>query len=118
MHVNWQLKINTELRHLMKNLIYILLLTMISAAVFAKTADINSNDGYPYNVLINKSDSVSLIYNEQENNIHCKTKVHYENINFISSEVIVKKETFNRNPLKHCLPRQQAKNILSQLYKL
>ncbi|MGS2721595.1 hypothetical protein [Paraglaciecola aestuariivivens] len=91
-------------------------LSTISVAQ-AKLNKIYSNQNYPYKQLIHRSESVKLIYSENQASITCKVAVqHKENLHQ-TAPLEVSKQKFSAAPLASCLPRQQAKALLASTFK-
>ncbi len=73
--------------------------------------------GYPYKLLINRTDTVKIIYSENNENINCKVIVSWNAQEVQTSSTKITKEKFNDKPLASCLPRKKAKEILSRTFE-
>lgn len=75
-----------------------------------------SNAGYPYDLLLIRTDSVEIIFIEKENGIQCRTKITNDEKQQLTSTVFVSKTKFNEEPLVSCLPRGHAKKALKRTF--
>ncbi len=73
--------------------------------------------GYPYKLLITRTDSIKIIYSEDEKGIKCKVKVLWQAQAVQSQLQQVSKKKFSEKPLASCLPRQRAKAILAMTFQ-
>jgi len=98
------------------------LFTIISILVLPTThvkAELNklySNKGYPYNLLISRTDSVKIFYSVKEEDIHCRVEINWDNNKVVSDEVQIENKAFDDMPLASCLTRKQAKTILASTF--
>lgn len=75
-----------------------------------------SQAGYPYKKLIHKAKSVKILFTEKNENVTCRVNVTLESQEKTTERVHVLKKQFEKGPLISCLPRSQAKQILSLAY--
>jgi hypothetical protein len=75
-----------------------------------------SSEGYPYKLLINRTDSVKILFTESKEGIACRVEVAKSMKYQITELVNVTKEQFEQKPLASCLPRVQAKSILASTF--
>lgn len=84
---------------------------------YAAEEKLTSAMGYPYKLLIARSDSVKIIYSEDIDNINCKVKVGWKEQEEQSQYKQVSKKKFIEKPLASCLSRQKAKAILAMTFQ-
>jgi hypothetical protein len=72
--------------------------------------------GYPYKLLINRTDIIKIIYSESDDNISCKVIISWNEQELQTSLTHITKEQFNKKPLASCLPRKEAKVILARTF--
>lgn len=72
--------------------------------------------GYPYKLLINRTDTVKIIYSESNENINCKVIISWNEQEMQTSSTQTTKEKFNDKPLASCLARKDAKLILARTF--
>jgi len=75
-----------------------------------------STMGYPYKLLINRTDTVKIIYSESNENIYCKVIISWNGQEVQTSSAQTTKEKFNDKPLANCLTRKDAKLILARTF--
>jgi len=92
------------------------ILVLPTAHVKAELSKLYSNKGYPYNLLISRTDSIKIIYSEKEESIHCRVEINWGNNKLVSNEVQTESKTFDDMPLASCLTRKQAKTILASTF--
>ncbi|XPF92939.1 hypothetical protein ACM9HF_12990 [Colwellia sp. RE-S-Sl-9] len=110
-----KLTTNTEVIMLKKT---VLILSVLSTSL---VIGIQANDeiqlyseaGYPYKNLINKAKAVKILFTEQENSIVCRVEVSGDSKNKTTEKVVVSKKQFDQAPLVSCLPRTEAKKLLT-----
>jgi hypothetical protein len=73
-------------------------------------------DNYPYENLINRTDSLKVFYIMNGGSFSCKVEAVLDNMMWVSPEKIISKEFFYNDPLSNCLSREKAKQILSQTF--
>jgi hypothetical protein len=73
--------------------------------------------GYPYKLLITRTESIKIIYSEDEHGVKCKVKVLWQAQAVQSQPQQVSKKKFSEKPLASCLPRQKAKAILAMTFQ-
>ncbi|MEW6991242.1 hypothetical protein AADZ91_11175 [Colwelliaceae bacterium 6441] len=104
----------------MKIEITTLLLTstlLMSNAIQASQEKLYTAKKYPYNLLISRTQSVKIIYTDEQENINCKVAVNWQNKTLTSVNKRVKKQDFIKEPLASCLARNNAKDILSKTFE-
>ena len=106
-----------------KTLAVAVILSITSLTSNAENAKIKTPEkltsamGYPYKLLINRSDSVKITYSENNNKINCKVVVRWHEQEMHAKPKQVSKEKFNEKPLASCLDRNKAKEILAQTFR-
>jgi hypothetical protein len=76
---------------------------------------LSSSAGYPYNLLIQRSDEVLLSYQGDEL-VQCRVEVKWNKQSWQGIVVQVQAEKFLPDPLKSCLPRHMAKDMLAATF--
>lgn len=95
---------------------------MISSTVNAEKSKVTPYEqltsamGYPYKLLINRTDIIKIIYSESDDNISCKVIISWNEQELQTSLTHITKEQFNKKPLANCLPRKEAKVILARTF--
>jgi hypothetical protein len=97
--------------------IALLVTSLSTVTVQAAEEKLNSAMGYPYKLLINRTNEVKIIYSERAKNINCKVVVNWGGQELKSQSIIVSKENFNEKPLASCLPRSKAKSMLKATFQ-
>lgn len=107
----------------MKKLIAYTLLTVVTMASSIVSAEITSNiekrlveKGYPYGLLVERVDSVKILFSENQQGISCSVELENKGSMHKSDTVFVKKNRFQLKPLSSCLNRDQAKNWLAKTF--
>jgi len=72
-----------------------------------------SSAGYPYENLIRKAKAINVLFIEKSDGISCRVQATWSAKQKITNRVFVSKEEFTQTPLKSCLPRKEAKKLLS-----
>lgn len=96
--------------------------TIFSAQVLSNTEtqasfeQLHSTSGYPYDMLINRSETVKIFYTVNKQGIECSVKLKRSDLNWSSQSVVVDKEKFELEPLVSCLSRKLAKQWLSETF--
>ncbi len=117
-NLRMKLTTNAEVIMLTKS---ILLLSILSASL---VMTIQANDeiqlyseaGYPYKNLINKAKAVKIFFTEKEDIVVCRVEVSRDSKNKTTEKVEVTKKQFEQAPLVSCLPRTEAKKLLTFAY--
>jgi hypothetical protein len=100
----------------MKKAILILIIIGFNNQAWAndvKQLSYENTEGYPYEQLINRVDSLKIIFSESENIITCSASMEYKNQEILSKPVKVLKNRFKVRPLKACLTTKQARSWLA-----
>lgn len=103
--------------------IVIVLASIISISANAENSKttnyekLTSAMGYPYKLLIKRSDSIKIIYSESSDNINCKVIINWNEQEVQTLSKQVTKEKFNDKPLASCLARKEAKVILARTFE-
>lgn len=101
----------------MKNLIVLAFFLFSGLAHTAPktTSKINTDEGYPYKNLINKSERVELRYTENGHNVSCRVVVQSKEIKYAGELQTASAKRFKKSPMSTCLTRDKAKEILALL---
>jgi hypothetical protein len=75
-----------------------------------------SSEGYPYQQLISRVDSVKIIFTEREEGVQCKVNVTHGQLQQETQLVRVTAKQFEEKPLASCLPRIRAKVMLASTF--
>ncbi|MCF2856148.1 hypothetical protein L1286_01565 [Pseudoalteromonas sp. SMS1] len=86
-----------------------------SAAQQVQTDRVFTNAGYPYKNLIMKAERVELIYSEEQHKTTCRVKVYKAGTLHEGAPMEVSSKAFSDAPVKSCLARHNAKQILGLL---
>ena len=100
-------------------LLLILTAVQISSASAAlqPTETLYSNKGYPYKLLIDRADSLNIIYTESKSgDVECSVKLFNKGLVWNSSTLSVNKAEFDKQPLASCLSRDNAKLWLAKTF--
>ncbi|TRY32634.1 hypothetical protein [Aliiglaciecola sp. M165] len=107
----------------MKNLIAYTLLFIAALATSIASAEITGDmekrlteKGYPYGLLVERVDSVKILFSEDQQGISCSVELENKGSLHKSDTVYVKKNRFEQKPLSSCLARSQAKTWLAQTF--
>ena len=100
-----------------------LMLILISTLAFSTNSlaklnaqdKINSVEVYPYNLLIQRTDQIKVIY-QGEQQITCRVEILKDELQWSGDTQVVKADKFKQNPLRHCLDRDHAKQILASTF--
>jgi hypothetical protein len=98
--------------------IFVISILAFSNNTLAKVNDItilSSSAGYPYNLLIQRSDQILLSYQGDEL-VQCRVEVKRNKQIWQGTLVEVKADEFSQDPLKSCLSRRLAKDILAATF--
>ncbi|MBQ4834963.1 MULTISPECIES: hypothetical protein [Pseudoalteromonas] len=86
-----------------------------SVAQQVQVERIFTNAGYPYKNLIMKAEKVELVYTDKQDKTTCRVKVYKGDTLHQGEQVEISSKAFSNNPVKSCLARKNAKQILSLL---
>lgn len=75
-----------------------------------------SDAGYPYNMLLERADSMKIIYTIKAQEVTCSVLLENGDAPQESPKVIVSKKHFNEEPLANCLLRVKAKQWLAATF--
>jgi len=101
------------------------ILVMASALTIASTnslAELNqktevyTQKGYPYEDLVNRTEAVTIFYTESLDNISCRVEVSHNGQIWRGEERSTSLKTFTQKPLRACLKRVDAKNLLANTF--
>ena len=76
---------------------------------------IDNVEGYPYNLLIQRTDQIKVIY-QGDKQITCRVEIHKGGLQWSGDTQVVKATKFKQSPLKYCLGRAHAKQILASTF--
>ncbi|GAC14119.1 hypothetical protein [Aliiglaciecola lipolytica] len=95
----------------------LLLLSLNLNATTSENVEIKySNQGYPYKLLINRADTIKILFTEDTQSVNCAVEFKRGKISEKSVYVEVDTKDFESQPLASCLPRKQAKLWLKQTF--
>lgn len=101
------------------NLMLILITTLVfstnSLAKLNLQDEVNGAQVYPYNLLVQRTDQIKVIY-QGEQQITCRVEIHKGELQWSGDYQVVKADKFKQNPLRHCLDRDHAKQILASTF--
>jgi len=81
-----------------------------------KFGNLYSGAGYPYDLLLKRSNSLKIIYTIEEQKVTCSVVLADGDKTEESSTVVVNKKRFEEEPLANCLVRQTAKKWLAATF--
>nr|WP_239032942.1 hypothetical protein [Pseudoalteromonas luteoviolacea] len=91
---------------------------MVTFSSYAEQLEVDrifTDAGYPYKNLIIKAERVELIYSEEQNTTTCRIQVYDKGQLHQSEQLEVSSYSFSKQPIKSCLGRKRARDILSLL---
>lgn len=100
-------------------------LSLISIVLFTSTnslADVNQNEkmytqeGYPFEGLVNRSEEVAIFYTKQAETISCYVEVSQNGQIWKGEEKSTNLKTFTQKPLRSCMERDAAKKLLANTF--
>ena len=95
----------------------ILLFTSTSSlAELNQVAKVYTQKGYPYEALVNRSEEVTIFYTESVDNISCRVEVSQNGQIWRGEERSASLKEFSQKPLRACLDRVDAKNLLANTF--
>jgi len=96
--------------------LFILLTILSTLPAQANTNKLFTEQGYPYNLLIKRTDEIKIIYSEKENMVNCRIELNWQGQKITTQNISVEQIKFNTKPFAACLPREQAKVILAKTF--
>ena len=105
----------------MKNAYHVLLtLLFISfSGISAQQAGddmLYTNQGYPYESLVKRSESIKIFYTKNKESTRCRVEVDVKGKIWRSSQQSISNKAFNATPLAACLARSDAKQLLAKTF--
>ena len=100
---------------LMLILLTSLLISTNSLAKLNVQDEVNSVEVYPYNLLVQRTDQIKVIY-QGEQQITCRVEILKGELQWSGDTQVVKVDKFKQNPLRYCLDRDHAKQILASTF--
>ncbi|GAB2683786.1 hypothetical protein Q4574_08215 [Aliiglaciecola sp. 3_MG-2023] len=76
-----------------------------------------SYQGYPYKILIDRSDSIKILFTEKKATINCAVEFNHGESVRKTAYLEVEKADFDNEPLASCLPRHTAKAWLKDTFE-
>jgi len=95
---------------------FYLIILLSTNPVTANTNKLFTEQGYPYDLLIKRTDEVKIIYSENEKEVNCRVELNWQDQKITTQPIKIEKIKFNAKPFATCLPRQQAKTILAKTF--
>lgn len=101
------------------------ILTLASAMLFTSTsslAELNQTEkvytqnGYPYEGLVDRSEEVTILYTEKADTVSCRVKVSQKGQIWEGKERNTSLKKFTQKPLRACLDRVEAKKLLANTF--
>lgn len=110
--------INNEVTMLTKYLVTLAITSIFIVMTIQANDEIQlySEADYPYKNLINKAKAVKILFTEREESVICRVSVSGDTQNKTTEKVIISKKQFEQAPLVNCLPRAEAKKLLTFAY--
>lgn len=75
-----------------------------------------TQQGYPYAGLVKRSEVVKVFYQEVGTNVNCRVEVSQDGETWRGEAQTTSAKKFNLTPLKTCLNRQAAKQLLAKTF--
>lgn len=94
----------------------VLLIPFHSEGGILKQQEIFSKQGYPYNILLRKTNSIKIHYVESAQNINCYVNLEFDGKKEKTAVLSISKKAFLTASLKNCLRRNKAKEILKATF--
>ena len=101
----------------------ILLLTSIilftstnSLAELNQTEKVYTQEGYPYEGLVDRSEQVRIFYTKGVDNVSCRVEVSQNGQIWLGEEQITNLKKFTQKPLGACMDRVDAKKLLANTF--
>jgi hypothetical protein len=107
---------NTSTLSIVSLLALTVLFSSNSLAKLKPIEQINSQEGYPYAGLIQRSELVNLIYTESKDEVNCRVEITNNGQVWKGTQQVAKLKNFKSKPLHSCLPRAAAKKLLASTY--
>jgi len=96
--------------------LFILLTILSTLPVQANTNKLFTEQGYPYNLLIKRTDEIKIIYSEKGDLVNCRIELNWQKQKTTTKNITVNRFNFNKKPFASCLPREQAKMMLAKTF--
>jgi hypothetical protein len=81
-----------------------------------QTEKVNTQKGYPYEGLVNRSEQVTIFYIEDSDNITCRVEVSQKGQIWQGEERSTSLKKFTQKPLRSCIDREDAKKLLANTF--
>lgn len=89
----------------------------LASAAIQPTETVYSGKGYPYKLLIDRAESINIIYSEDPlGNIQCSVKAIVAGQELLTSKKVTDQIKFKQKPLASCLSRHKAKELLAKTF--
>lgn len=86
-------------------------------AINNKVTDaIYTEHGYPYNLLVDRAESINIIYTKKNDMVSCHTSIVIDSDTFSTEHLLITDNKFNTRPLASCLKRDEAKRLLKRTF--
>jgi len=102
----------------LKFVLLLLIVLLVLSAKYANASELKlySTMGYPYKLLLTRSEEIKIIYSEIADKVTCRVEILENGRRTITQNVEAKSKHFNEKPLASCLPRNEAKKLLAQTF--
>jgi hypothetical protein len=94
----------------------ILLTSTNSLAEITHVETVNTQEGYPYEGLVERSEEVKIFYTQDSNNVNCRVQVSQNGQIWKGEERGTTLKKFNQKPLNSCMDRFDAKKLLADTF--
>ena len=90
---------------------------MMALPAIANVEKVFTEQGYPYKQLVQRSDTVKLIYSQDGHNVTCKVAIEHKGQASTTPKQTISAAKFADKPLASCLKRDAAKSLLAMTFK-
>lgn len=94
----------------------ILLLSNSSLAELNQLDKVYTQQGYPYQGLVERSEQVTIFYTEKAENISCRVEVSQNGQVWQGEVRTTSVKKFTHKPLRVCMNREDAKKLLAKTF--
>ena len=78
--------------------------------------EIQIQEGYPYEGLVDRSEAVKIFYKALADNISCRVEVSQKGQIWQGKERSISLKKFTKKPLRACMDREEAKKLLANTF--
>lgn len=94
------------------------LMSTHTMALAPKIKEVKVEPGYPFGLLANIADKIEIQHEQlRDNNVLCSTVTFFKEHTWSSESVYAVEKDFDEDPLRACLKRNAAKEILKKVFE-